>query len=178
MAMSPSELHAVVLYQISALAGFAQVAGTQLSHVKPHGALYNTAARDEDVAEAVVKAVKSFDPTLILVTLPDSLMQNIAKNQGLRVAAEGFADRAYQIDGSLVPRSQPGAVIHDPDKIAQRVVRMVTQRKVTSYTGEDIGIYIDTLCVHGDTPGAAYIAKKVRSSLEKAGVTLTSFTRS
>ena len=178
MAMSPSELSASILYQIGALAGFARVAGIQLSHVKPHGALYNTAARDPEVAEAVVMAVKVFDPTLILVTLPGSVMQNIAEKLGLHVAAEGFADRAYQTDGSLVPRSQPGAVFHDTGEIARRVLRMVIERKVVSNTGDDIELNIDTVCVHGDTPGAVLIAKKVRSALEGAGIALTSLTRS
>ena len=178
MALSPSELIAVILYQIGALAGFTRAAGTRLSHVKPHGALYNTAARDKVIAEAVVKAVKSFDPSIIVVTLPGSILQNIAESQGLRVAAEGFADRAYQADGSLVPRSQPDAVIHNPDHVAERAVRMVTNQRVQSYTGEDIVLNIDTLCVHGDTPGAAQIAQKVRTALEGAGVVLTALARS
>ena len=178
MALSPSELIAVILYQIGALAGFTRAAGTRLSHVKPHGALYNTAARDKVIAEAVVKAVKSFDPSIIVVTLPGSILQNIAESQGLRVAAEGFADRAYQADGSLVPRSQPDAVIHNPDHVAERAVRMVTNQRVQSYTGEDIVFNIDTLCVHGDTPGAAQIAQKVRTALEGAGVVLTALARS
>ena len=175
MALSPSDLSAVILYQISALAGFAQVEGTRLTHVKPHGALYNTAIRDKDTAEAIVRAVQSFDPSLVVVTLPGSILYLTAVEQNLRVAAEGFADRAYQADGSLLPRGQSGAVIHDPDLVAKRAVRMVTQQSIRSITGEDIEIRIDTLCVHGDTPGAAEIALSVREAMQVVGVTLTPF---
>ena len=175
MALSPSDLSAVILYQISALAGFAQVEGTRLTHVKPHGALYNTAVRDKDTAEAIVRAVQSFDPSLVVVTLPGSILYLTAVEQNLRVAAEGFADRAYQADGSLLPRGQSGAVIHEPDLIAKRAVRMVTQQSIRSITGEDIEIRIDTLCVHGDTPGAAEIALSVREAMQVVGVTLTPF---
>ena len=176
MALSPSDLSAVILYQISALAGFAQVEGTRLTHVKPHGALYNTAIRDKDTAEAIVRAVQSFDPSLVVVTLPGSILYLTAVEQNLRVAAEGFADRAYQADGSLLPRGQSGAVIHEPDLIAKRAVRMVTQQSIRSITGEDIEIRIDTLCVHGDTPGATEIALSVREAMQVVGVTLTPFT--
>ncbi len=175
MALSPSDLSAVILYQISALAGFAQVEGTRLTHVKPHGALYNTAIRDKDTAEAIVRAVQSFDPSLVVVTLPGSILYLTAVEQNLRVAAEGFADRAYQADGSLLPRGQSGAVIHDPDLVAKRAVRMVTQQSIRSITGEDIEIRIDTLCVHGDTPGATEIALSVREAMQVVGVTLTPF---
>ena len=175
MALSPSDLSAVILYQISALAGFAQVEGTRLTHVKPHGALYNTAVRDKDTAEAIVRAVQSFDPSLVVVTLPGSILYLTAVEQNLRVAAEGFADRAYQADGSLLPRGQSGAVIHEPDLIAKRAVRMVTQQSIRSITGEDIEIRIDTLCVHGDTPGATEIALSVREAMQVVGVTLTPF---
>ena len=175
MALSPSDLSAVILYQISALAGFAQVEGTRLTHVKPHGALYNTAVRDKYTAEAIVRAVQSFDPSLVVVTLPGSILYLTAVEQNLRVAAEGFADRAYQADGSLLPRGQSGAVIHDPDLVAKRAVRMVTQQSIRSITGEDIEIRIDTLCVHGDTPGATEIALSVREAMQVVGVTLTPF---
>lgn len=177
MELSSPELSAAILYQIGALAGFAQAIGKRLTHVKPHGTLYNTAARDRDVAEAVLGAVAAFDPSLIVVTLPGSIMQAAAERRGLHVAQEGFADRAYQADGSLVPRSQPGAVIHDPDLVADRAVHMVTRHEVQAWSGEIISIEIDTLCIHGDTPGAAHIAQKVRTALEEAGVILAAFAR-
>ncbi len=170
MNLSPDELETFVLYQIGALAGFAQAAGAPLVHIKPHGALYNTIARNSDLAAAVAKAIAAFDPNLIVVTLPGSAMAQAARTVGLKVALEGFADRAYQADGHLVPRSEPGAVIHDPDKAAERVVRMVTRGEVETIDGKIISLHIDTLCIHGDTPGAPHIAANLRAALEAAGV--------
>jgi UPF0271 protein len=170
MALPSAELEASVLYQIGALAGLVRAAGGVLTHVKPHGALYNVAARDREVADAIVRAVVAFDPALIVVTLPDAVLGDVARASGLCVAGEGFADRAYRADGSLVPRSESGAVIHDPAVATARAVRMVTQGDVEAITGEVIPLHIDTLCVHGDTPGAVEIAATLRATLEAAGV--------
>lgn len=172
MVMDPDELGALIIYQLGALAGFAAVAGTTMTHVKPHGALYNVAARDVAVANAVADAIAAFDPRLIVVTLPDSELLRAARGRGLRVAREGFADRAYQEDGTLVPRGQLGAVIHDVDRAAARAVRMVTEGRVEAITGAVIPLEIDTLCVHGDTPNAPQIARTLRDALETAGVTV------
>ncbi|MGC9395328.1 MAG: LamB/YcsF family protein [Anaerolineae bacterium] len=170
IALTPAEIEATVLYQIGALAGFARAAGVPLVHVKPHGALYNIAACDRAVAQAIARAVAAFDPDLIVVTLPDSALAHAAQMAGLRVACEGFADRAYCEDGSLVPRAEPGAVIHDPSQATARAIRMVTRREVEAITGKVVPLHIDTLCIHGDTPGAVAIAAALRSALEAEGV--------
>lgn len=172
MALTPAEIEATILYQIGALAGFACAAGAVLVHVKPHGALYNVAARDQAVAEAIVRAIVVFDPALIVVTLPDSALLHAAQAAGLRVACEGFADRAYREDGSLVPRTEPGAVIHDPAQATARAICMVTQGEVEAVTGKVVPLHIDTLCIHGDTPGAVAIAAALRAALEAEGVVI------
>lgn len=174
MALTPAEIEATVLYQLGALAGFARAAGAPLVHVKPHGALYNVAARDQAVAEAIVRAVAAFDPGLIVVTLPNSALLYAARAAGLRVAREGFADRAYREDGSLVPRAEPGAVIHDPAQTTARAIRMVTHGEVETITGSVIPLNVDTLCIHGDTPGAVGIAAALRAALEAEGVVVIS----
>ncbi len=172
LSMGAEELEATILYQLGALAGFVAAAGAHLIHVKPHGALYNTAARDPKVAGTIARAVTSFDPQLIVVALPGSALAEAAGSIGLSVATEGFADRAYQEDGTLVPRSRPGAVIHDPAQAAARAVRMVTEGTVEAITGETIEVEIDTLCIHGDTPNAPAIAQSLRRALEAAGVSI------
>ncbi len=172
MALTPAEIEATVLYQIGALAGFARAAGVPLVHVKPHGALYNVAARDAAVAEAIARAVVAFDAALIVVTLPGSTLLHVAQAAGLRVACEGFADRAYHEDGSLVPRSEPGAVIHDPAQATARAIRMVTRGEVEAITGKVVPLHIDTLCIHGDTPGAVAIAAALRAALEAESVVI------
>jgi UPF0271 protein len=170
MDLTSEEIEAFVLYQLGALTGFARAAGSRLAHVKPHGALYNWAAKDRRSAEAIVRAVADFDAALIVVTQPGSALAEAAREHGLRVAREGFADRAYQADGSLVPRSEPGAVIHDPAEAAARAVQMVTQGTIEAIDATTISLEIDTLCVHGDTPDAVRIASKLRQALESAGV--------
>jgi UPF0271 protein len=170
LGMDPAALEAALLYQIGALHAFAHRASVDLHHVKPHGALYNTAAVDEEVAESVVRAIAGFDPDLIVVALSGSALAAAAEARGLRVAREGFADRAYRRDGTLVPRGVPGAVIQDPEEIAARAVRMVTEGIVETLDGESIDLEIDTLCVHGDTTGAPEIARTLRAALERAGV--------
>lgn len=170
MALSPDELEAFVLYQLGALEGFARAAGVRLAHVKPHGAMYNTIARDPQLAAAVVRAAAAFDPHIIVVTLPGSAVAEAARALGLPVALEGFADRAYQADGTLVPRSRPGALIPDPTQAAERAVRMITRGEVETIDGQVIALNVHTLCIHGDTPGAVRIAAGLREALEDAGI--------
>ncbi len=177
MALAPDELEASIIYQLGALAGFTAVSGVDLLHVKPHGALYNIAARDDVTAMAVARAVAAFNPALIVVTLPGSVLATAATSLGLYVAHEGFADRAYQDNGALVPRGRPGAIIDDPEVAAARAVRMVTEGLVTTITGKVIPRRIDTLCVHGDTPHAPQIARDLRRALESAGVELQGLRR-
>lgn len=177
MEMAPEELEAAIVYQLGALSAFARAAGAQLSHVKPHGALYNIAARDPQVATAVTRAVAGFDGDLIVVTLPNSALAKVAVAAGLSIAAEGFADRAYQKDGTLVPRSQPGAIIHDPARAADRAIRMVTEGVVEAISGETIPLEIDTLCIHGDTPDAPAIAAALRAALEQKGIAVRGLAR-
>ncbi len=172
MTLSPEELEAFVLYQLGALAGIASAVRVPLRHVKPHGALYNTAARDASVAEAVARAIAAFDPELIVVTLPQSSLAEAAAALGLRVAREGFADRAYREDGSLVPRGDHGAVISAPQQVTARALQMVTEARVEAVTGRLIPLAIETLCVHGDTPAAPRIARALRAALEASGVTV------
>jgi len=169
---SPREVEDLVLYQVGALAAVARAQGVELRHVKPHGALYNQAARDMALAEAVARAVAAFDPSLVLVGLSGSRLLEAGRGAGLRVAAEAFADRAYHADGSLVPRQLPGAVLTDADAVAARALAMVRDRAVTADDGARVELAIDTLCLHGDTPAAASLATRVRQALEAAGVVL------
>ncbi len=174
MQLAPAELEAYIIYQLGALAGFTQAAGTSLVHVKPHGALYNDAARDNDIAAAVVRAIAAFDANLIVMALSGSALELAARSQGLRVAREGFADRAYQPDGTLLPRSHPAALILDPAEAAARAVRIVTRSEVDTIYQKTLPLRVDTLCVHGDTPSAPKIAAQLRTALKKAGVVLAS----
>ncbi len=170
MSLNPDEVYAFTLYQLGALAAFARAAGTGLRHVKAHGALYNRLARDRACAEAFVEAARDFDATMMVMTLPNGALEQAAQAAGLRVLREGFADRAYRPDGSLVPRGEPGAVIHDVDEVVRRAVRMAVAGEVLTSSGEAIPLRVDTLCIHGDTPGAAELARRVRAALEAAGV--------
>ncbi len=172
LTMSAREVENLVLYQIGALAAMAAAEGARLHHVKAHGALYNMAARDRDLADAIARATAAADRNLILVGLAGSELLSAGARLGLQTASEAFADRAYQSDGSLVPRSQPGAVIHAADTVAARAVRMVTTRTVDAIDGTPIPLQVDTLCVHGDTPDAAELARRVREALTSAGVTV------
>lgn len=172
MRLTPAEVENMVLYQIGALAAIARSEGVRLRHVKAHGALYNMAARDAALAGAIARAVRAFDPELVLFGLPESELLRAGRDAGLAVAAEGFADRAYEADGSLTPRARPGAVIHDAAAVVARALRMVTEGRVTSTDGSDTGIHVDTLCVHGDTPGADELARQLRQGLEQAGVSV------
>lgn len=171
----PAELTAEVLYQLGALQAFAEAAQSTVRYLKPHGALYNTAVTDEPVALAIVDAVRIADRDLSIVTLPGSALGAAAAAAGIRVVAEGFADRSYSADGSLAPRAEPGAVLHDPQSIATRAVEMVVTGSVIATDGTTVATPIESLCVHGDTPGAVDIARAVRTALHAAGVTLASF---
>lgn len=165
MVVSPKEVKAYVKYQLGALMAFAAAEGIRLQHCKPHGALYNMAGKDMDLALAIAEAIAEVDKNIILLGLANSKMIDAGKQLGLRVANEVFADRAYQADGSLVPRKLPGAVIHDKDEAIARTVRMVTEGKVTAITGEEVEIAAHSICVHGDNPSAVEFVKiSARSS--------------
>jgi len=168
--VDPQDAFDLILYQVGALQALASVQGTRLNHVKPHGALYNMAARDAALAEALAKAVRAADPALIFVGLAGSEMIRAARRLGLRVAEEAFADRAYQPDGSLVPRGQPGALIDVPEEVARRALRLVKEGKVAAIDGTELSIRADTLCVHGDTAGAPALVRALRAALGREGV--------
>jgi UPF0271 protein len=168
--VSPRDVEDFVVYQVGALAGIAAAQSVRLQHVKPHGALFNMAVRDAALADAVARAAAVIDRALILFGLPGSELVAAGARAGLRTAREGFADRAYRADGSLVPRSQPGAVIHDPAIVVERAVRMIREGRVDAIDGTHVTLTIDTLCVHGDTPGAAELAARIRRALAEAGV--------
>lgn len=172
MVCSPAEVKAYVMYQMGALQAFTKAAGIPLQHVKPHGALYNMAAKDEKLAMAIAEGIAEVDSSVILMGLAGSKMLEAGKKCGLRVASEVFADRAYQADGSLVPRSQPGAVIHDTDEAIARTIRMVKEGKVTAITGEEVEIAADSICVHGDNPSALAFVEAIRAKLIEEGVTI------
>jgi UPF0271 protein len=175
---SPREVEDLVLYQIGALAAIATTQGVRLSHVKAHGALYNMAARDRSLADAIAAAVAAFDRSLVLFGLPNSELVRAGEALGLRVASEGFADRAYMSDGSLAPRSRKGSVIHDADEVLERALRMVRDGEVTAVDGSRLALKVDTLCVHGDTPGAAELTRQLREGLARNGVTVSAMERS
>lgn len=169
MQLSPGEARDNVLCQIGALWAFIKAEGMRLQHVKPHGALYHMAANDRLLSEAIAEAIAEFDPTLILIGPPSSELVRAGQGAGLRTAQEGFGDRAYNEDGSLVSRSAPGALLTDPDRVAERVLLML-EGKVRAITGRMIPITVDTVCLHGDTPGAPAIARRLRERLALAGV--------
>ena len=169
---SPAEVEDLVLYQVSALAGMAAAHGMKLQHVKAHGALYNMACRDRALADAIAKAVASLDRSLILFGLPNSELLRAGEAAGLPVAAEVFADRVYDPDGSLTSRAKPGSVIHDTPQVVARAIKMVRDQQVIAVDGSTISLCADTICLHGDTPGAADHARAVRAGLEKAGITV------
>ena len=173
--MPSPELTADVIYQIGALDGLCRVAGTRVAYVKPHGALYNTAAVDRRQAEAVVAAVTAYDPSLPLMGLAGSELLAAGAAAGLRTVAEAFADRAYTPEGQLVSRRDPGAVLHDPDLVAERMVRLVTEGRVAAVDGTDVEVHADSVCVHGDSPGAVAMAWSVRVALERAGAQIAPF---
>ncbi len=170
LAATPDEVRNDLVYQIGALTAF--TAAKRLQHVKPHGALYNMAVSGGDLARAIGEAVLLTDPSMILVVLAGSKWAGQAEKMGLRVAREAFADRALMPDGTLVPRSRPGAVIHDTQQVVERSVRLATEKTVVSITGEIVHVDADTLCLHGDTPDAVALAAALKGALEAAGVVL------
>ncbi len=168
MVVDPQEARDDVVYQIGALTAF--TTGKRLQHVKPHGAMYNMAVKDEALARAICEAILEVDQRLILLALSGSRWIEIAEEMGLRVAREVFADRALMPDGTLAPRSRPGAVLHDTDQIAERTLRMVTEGTVEAVDGSEVEVVADSICLHGDKPGAVAMARAVRDTLECAGV--------
>ena len=172
MTCSPAEVKAYVKYQLGVLMAFAAAHGMKMQHCKPHGALYNMAGKDAALARAIAEAIAEVDSSIILLALAGSQMIKAGEEAGLRVASEVFADRAYQADGSLVPRKQPGAVIHDTDEAIARTIRMVKEGKVTAITGEDVPLKADSICVHGDNPSAVEFVRNIRARLEAEGVTI------
>ncbi|MGY1781059.1 LamB/YcsF family protein [Geodermatophilus sp. SYSU D01036] len=172
---APDELAADVLYQLGALDGLARAAGTRVRYVKPHGALYNAIVAHEEQAAAVVSAVAAYDRSLPVLGLPGSAFLRLAGEAGLPTVAEAFADRAYTPAGTLVPRRQPGAVLTDAGEIARRCVAMAAGEPVTDAEGGTLVLAPDSICVHGDTPGAVAIAREVRAALTAAGVALAPF---
>jgi UPF0271 protein len=169
------ELRDDILYQIGALEVFCRLAGTRVRYVKPHGALYNTAAVDERQASAVVAAVAGYDAGLPILCQPGSVLAVAAADAGLTLVGEGFADRGYRADGTLVPRSAPGALVHEPAAVAERAVRMAVEAAVLAVDGTLVPCAVSSICVHGDTPGAVDLAGRVRAALRAAGLTLTPF---
>ncbi len=165
MHMSPDELYASMLYQVGALKSMAEALGTTLHHVKPHGALYNDAAKNEDIASAMINAVKDIDNSLLFVGLAQSVMLHAAEKAGLRTLHEFFADRSYNDDGSLVSRQLPGAVIHDTETVLHRVIGMIRTNTVQTMSGKTIPITAHTICIHGDNPHAPEFARMLHERL-------------
>ena len=177
MRLTPGEVQDLVVYQIGALAAVAAAQGLRLQHVKAHGALYNMAAGNPALAAAIARATAAVDKTLVLFGLPGSELIHAGEQEGLRTASEAFGDRAYQADGTLVPRSQPGALITDASVVVARVVTMVRDQAVIAQNGTRVPLRIDTICLHGDTPGAAQLAARVKEALRETGVDVCSVGR-
>ena len=175
MDVASDELTADVIYQIGSLQGLAKAAGTSVRYVKPHGALYNTIAHDRRQALAVIAAIRAIDPTLILVALAGSELIEWARDEGLQCVAEAFADRAYTPQGTLVSRREPGAVLHDPKLVAERMLRLVQDGTVEAIDGSQTRIQADSICVHGDSPAAVEMARELRRVLEQANLSLLPF---
>ena len=174
--VAPDELTADVLYQLGALEAMCRVAGTRVAYVKPHGALYNAVVHHEEQARALVAAVVSYDATLPVLGLPGSALLRRAAEAGLRAVTEAFADRGYTGEGTLVSRREPGALLHDPDQVAARMVRLVTDGRIRAVDGTRVAVAAESICTHGDSPGAVAIARAVRAALEGAGVRIEPFT--
>jgi UPF0271 protein len=170
MRVTPDEVYDLVLYQIGALAGFCRALGGRLAHVKAHGALYNMAATDAALADAIACAARDFDPSLVLFGLAGSELVHAGRNAGLRVANEVFADRTYQRDGTLTPRSRPQAMIQDLAAALAQVERMILEGRVRALDGSDVAVEPDTICLHGDEPGAVAFARELRGLLARLGV--------
>jgi UPF0271 protein len=175
MDVPPAELAAEVAYQVGALEVFARAAGTRVSYVKPHGALYNRVVHDEEQAGAVVDGVLLADASLPVLGLPGSRLLDVAGKAGLPTVTEAFADRAYTAQGTLVPRGEEGAVVTDPEAVADRSVGLARDGAVTSHCGARIEVRARSLCLHGDTPGAVALARRVRQRLTESGVRVAAF---
>lgn len=170
MQLTPQEVYDLIIYQVGALLGFARAAGTPLHHVKAHGALYNMAAAQPSLADAIARAVRDVDAGLVLYGLAGSHLLTAAERARIASASEAFADRNYLHDGALVPRSRPDAMVHDVDEAVRRAVRMVREGVVADVEGEDIPIRADTICLHGDGPNAAELARGLRAGFEAQGI--------
>jgi UPF0271 protein len=168
--ITPDEVFDAVTYQLGIFQAIADAAGVRPNHIKPHGALYNMAARDKELADAVARATKAVDSSLILFAPGHSALAHAGESHGLQIAREVFADRNYLSDGSLVPRTRPDALLHDPEEAAARVLRMLSEGKVRSVDDVDVDLRSETICVHGDTPGAVEFARALRAAMEKEGV--------
>ncbi|MFC8303642.1 LamB/YcsF family protein [Specibacter sp. NPDC057265] len=173
--VDPAELRHEIIYQVGALQAMARAYGTGVRYVKPHGALYNAMAHHTGQAQAVVDAVLALDPALALLVAPGSEVMRLGLAAGLKVVGEAFADRAYNPDGTLVPRSRPGAVLHDPGAVVAQALDLAVEHRVTAVDGSRIPLTAQSLCLHGDTPGALALAAAVRKALEDAGVSINSF---
>ncbi|MDP9469705.1 MAG: LamB/YcsF family protein [Chloroflexota bacterium] len=175
MAATPDEVRTDVLYQLGALDAFCRAGGTALRYVKPHGALYNVAVKQPPIAEAIAAAVRAYNPDLILLAQPGTALIAAGDAAGLPTSREGFADRAYKLDGTLVSRLIPGALITDPEEAADRMLRLVTEGRLRTLDGQDLELTVDSICTHSDTPGSVAIVQAVRRRLEGAGVTIRPF---
>ncbi len=170
MKISPQDMYDLVVYQAGAVEAFARAAGARLHHVKCHGALYNMAANDEALSEAMARAVKDLGEGLLLYALSNSVMMNVARRQGVRVAGEVFADRGYSDDGTLAPRERPGGMIEDANRAVERALGMVEKGYVTSLSGKPVPVSADTLCLHGDQAGAVVFARAIRKAFKEKGI--------
>lgn len=168
-------LQAHVEYQLGALIGLAAAVGGTVAYVKPHGALYNTIARDERQSKDVVAAIRAIDPSLVLLGLAGGVVLDVAERAGLQIAAEAFADRAYQPDGQLVSRTEPGSVLHDPAAVAERMVRLAGEGVIRAIDGTDVPVSAQSICVHGDSPGSVAMAAETKRMLQDAGITIAPF---
>lgn len=175
MAITYQEAYDMVVYQIGALQGFLSVEGEKMQHVKPHGALYNMAAKNAEIAEAIAQAIYDISPDLILFGLASSELTKAGEKLGLKTAHEVFADRTYQADGSLTSRKEPNALITNQDEAIKQVIRMVKEGKVTSCQGSDVLLQADTICIHGDGEHAVHFAQYIKSQLEQNGIAVKAF---
>lgn len=170
MDLPPSEVYAGVLYQLGALSAFAKAAGGRVAHLKPHGAMYNQAARNAAMADAIVAAVRDFDPSIAVFGLANAELVAAAKRAGLAAVEEAFADRGYRADGSLVPRSQPGALLDDEDLVLERTIAMIRERRVQAIDGQWVPLNAQTICLHGDGPHALAFARRIRERLNAEAI--------
>ncbi|TFB15075.1 LamB/YcsF family protein [Filobacillus milosensis] len=177
MDFSHKEIYNLVMYQLGAFKAFAQSNKTDIQHVKPHGALYNLANKDQEVAEAIAKAVYDFDPTLILFGLCNSFLVEAGQEIGLNTVQEAFADRTYTDEGLLMPRTEPNAMKHETDDIIKQVLMIVNDNIVISNTGKTVEMEADTICLHGDTPSALEHAKEIKAALDQQGIQISSFNK-